>query len=75
MRLKWRKPSGKFSRPPSLEALGDVMICVDKKCGKIIVKTNGTFPPECPRCGKARREGEAMNNEQELPEPLPAPTG
>lgn len=54
-RIPWRKPNGRYVRPPSLEALGLVRICPND--GRIIVGNEDpdrpgrrTFPP-CPACG------------------------
>jgi hypothetical protein len=52
VRIKWRDGGGRFSRAESLEQSGDVKICPQKPCGKIIVKAAGKFPDVCPRCGK-----------------------
>ncbi len=60
-RIAWRNSAtGEFARAISLERAGEVRVCADKACGKVIVpeveyiggQRRVTFPENCPRCGR-----------------------
>ena len=58
-RIKFRKPNGRFVRPPSLEALG--VVRVRGVCGQWHVRDEqGTHPRRCIGCGGALTQEPAL---------------